>query len=228
MLFRSEGVSSAVIPAKWTEKNYVWKTDLPGVGHGSPVVWGVRELYREAVAAAPAMTYLAHASATPHVAVVGAGAFGMWTADQLHRRGARVTLIDAYGPGSPRASSGGDSRVIRAVYGPDRIYVDMVKRSFELWEELAALTTRDLYTETGALWMHRGGDDYLRSALPFMRAAGFPLLRRACLQDPLPGDDPRPRRPDGGVQHPRRHTPGPRRLAGGRLPGEAADEGADG
>ena len=147
-----------------------------------------RRRFLGAVAAAPAMTYVARASAAPHVAVVGAGAFGMWTADQLHRQGARVTLIDAYGPGSPRASSGGDSRVIRAVYGPDRIYVDMVKRSFELWEELAALTTRDLYTETGALWMHRGGDDYLRSALPFMRAAGFPL-------EPVDLDDARRRWP---------------------------------
>lgn len=36
------GVSDAKIPAKWTEKNFVWKTDLPGVGHGSPVVWGDR------------------------------------------------------------------------------------------------------------------------------------------------------------------------------------------
>ncbi len=34
------GVSDAAIPAKWTEKSFVWKTDLPGVGHGSPVVWG--------------------------------------------------------------------------------------------------------------------------------------------------------------------------------------------
>ena len=88
-----------------------------------------RRRFLGAVAAAPAMTYVARASAAPHVAVVGAGAFGMWTADQLHRQGARVTLIDAYGPGSPRASSGGDSRVIRAVYGPDRIYVCLLYTS---------------------------------------------------------------------------------------------------
>lgn len=36
------GVSGADIPAKWTEKSFVWKTDLPGVGHGSPIVWGDR------------------------------------------------------------------------------------------------------------------------------------------------------------------------------------------
>ena len=41
-----------------------------------------------------------------HVAVVGAGAFGGWTALHLRRSGANVTLIDAWGPGNTRASSG--------------------------------------------------------------------------------------------------------------------------
>ncbi len=60
----------------------------------------------------------AAASAKPRVAVVGAGAFGGWTALHLVRRGARVVLLDAWGPGNSRASSGGETRVIRATYGP--------------------------------------------------------------------------------------------------------------
>jgi outer membrane protein assembly factor BamB len=28
------------IPAQWTEKDYNWKVELPGVGHSSPVLWG--------------------------------------------------------------------------------------------------------------------------------------------------------------------------------------------
>src|SRR5436190_10503853 len=55
----------------------------------------------------------------PHVAVVGAGAFGGWSALYLLRKGARVTLLDAWGPGNSRASSGGETRVIRATYGRD-------------------------------------------------------------------------------------------------------------
>ena len=54
------------------------------------------------------------------VAVVGAGAFGGWTALHLRRAGALVTLLDAWGPGNSRASSGGETRVIRAIYGPTR------------------------------------------------------------------------------------------------------------
>src|SRR5215472_7571155 len=60
---------------------------------------------------------LVHAASKPRIAVVGAGAFGGWTALSLLRSGAAVTLIDAWGPGNSRASSGGETRVIRATYG---------------------------------------------------------------------------------------------------------------
>jgi len=45
----------------------------------------------------------------PSVVVVGAGAFGGWTALHLLRQGASVTLIDTWGPGNSRASSGGET-----------------------------------------------------------------------------------------------------------------------
>jgi glycine/D-amino acid oxidase-like deaminating enzyme len=109
------------------------------------------------------------------VVVVGAGAFGVWTARHLLRLGADVTLVDARGAGNSRASSGGETRVIRAVYGVDRVYVEMVKRSFELWDALDGEVDDRLYMETGALWMHRGEDGYVRSSAPAMRELGFPL-----------------------------------------------------
>jgi outer membrane protein assembly factor BamB len=35
-----QGISEAkTIPAKWTEKDYNWKIELPGGGHSSPVIW---------------------------------------------------------------------------------------------------------------------------------------------------------------------------------------------
>jgi glycine/D-amino acid oxidase-like deaminating enzyme len=113
----------------------------------------------------------------PRIVVIGAGAFGGWTALQLRRRGAQVTLIDAWGAGNARSSSGGETRVIRAIYGPDRIYVEMVKRAYALWETLDASTGEPLYIETGALWMHRGDDAYVRSSLPILEELGFPVDR---------------------------------------------------
>lgn len=104
------------------------------------------------------------------VIVVGAGAFGGWTALHLRRLGAEVTLLDAWGAGNARSSSGGETRVIRAIYGADRIYVEMVKRAFALWEQLDP----SLYVETGTLWMHRGDDAYVRSSVPILASLGFP------------------------------------------------------
>jgi len=107
------------------------------------------------------------------VVVVGAGAFGGWTALSLLRRGARVTLLDAWGPGNSRASSGGETRVIRATYGPDRVYVRMVARSLELWRENEKLWGKRLYHRTGALWMAGKDDRYEKASLPLLRDAGL-------------------------------------------------------
>jgi glycine/D-amino acid oxidase-like deaminating enzyme len=51
------------------------------------------------------------------VAVVGAGAFGGWTSYWLRKMGAKVLLIDAYGPGNSRSTSGDETRGIRTSYG---------------------------------------------------------------------------------------------------------------
>jgi glycine/D-amino acid oxidase-like deaminating enzyme len=107
--------------------------------------------------------------------VVGAGAFGGWTALQLLRRGARVMLVDAWGPGHSRASSGGDTRVIRATYGPAHVYTEMVARAFPLWREAEQRWNRRLYYETGVLWMTGEDDSFVAASRPALRDAGFPF-----------------------------------------------------
>jgi len=54
---------------------------------------------------------------SPDVLVVGAGAFGMWTALHLRRMGATVHVVDQYGPANSRATSGGETRGVRSSYG---------------------------------------------------------------------------------------------------------------
>ena len=109
-----------------------------------------------------------------NVAVIGAGAFGGWTALHLLRRGAQVTLIDAWGPGNSRASSGGETRVIRGTYGPGGIYTRMVARSLALWKENEARWNRRLYHKTGALWMVSGQDDqYEKESRRSLKDAGL-------------------------------------------------------
>src|SRR6267378_3443893 len=95
------------------------------------------------------------------IAVVGAGVFGAWSAYQLRQAGADVLLIDAYGPGNSRASSGGESRILRLGYGPDAIYTRMAQRSFDLWRQLFEDIARpQLFQATGVLWLARDNDPY--------------------------------------------------------------------
>src|SRR6266853_5246007 len=92
------------------------------------------------------------------VAVVGAGVFGAWTAYQLCRSGKRVVLIDAHGPGNSRASSGGESRIIRMGYGADEIYTRSAMRSLQLWQELFARVDQPLFNNTRFLWLAHEDD----------------------------------------------------------------------
>lgn len=100
------------------------------------------------------------ASQSCDVAVVGAGVFGAWTAYQLRQSGKSITLIDGYGPGNSRSSSGDESRVIRMGYGGDQIYSRSAWRSLQLWKELFARTGEPLFHETGVLWLAHEGDPY--------------------------------------------------------------------
>lgn len=109
----------------------------------------------------------------PRVAVFGAGAFGGWTALELARRGARVTLLDAWGPGNVRASSGGETRVIRATYGTRVVYTDMAARALALWRAHDARWQRTFFHRTGALWMFGRDDTFGRASAAALRARGM-------------------------------------------------------
>jgi sarcosine oxidase len=108
----------------------------------------------------------------PHVAVVGAGAFGGWTALNLLESGARVTLLDAWGPGNSRASSGGETRIMRATYGPDQPYTETAARALRLWQKYERRWKRHFLHRTGVLWMVSSSDDaYERGSLAALRNA---------------------------------------------------------
>jgi sarcosine oxidase len=99
------------------------------------------------------------------VVVVGAGVFGAWTAWHLAKRKQRVLLLEMYGPAHSRASSGGESRIIRMSYGPDELYTRWSLASLQRWKELFAATGQRLFHETGVLWLAPEGDAYLEQSL---------------------------------------------------------------
>jgi glycine/D-amino acid oxidase-like deaminating enzyme len=110
--------------------------------------------------------------AKPHIAVIGAGAFGGWTALHLLEGGARVTLVDAWGPGNSRASSGGETRIMRGTYGPNQPYTEMAERALTLWQKYERRWKRQFLHRTGVLWMVAGRDDaFERGSVEMLRTA---------------------------------------------------------
>lgn len=96
------------------------------------------------------------------VVVVGAGAFGAWTAWHLHRAGHAVALVDAFGAGHSRASSGGESRIIRMGYGDRTLYSRWALESLPQWKDLLSDAGRpDLFRETGVLWLGHDDDPHV-------------------------------------------------------------------
>jgi sarcosine oxidase len=127
------------------------------------------------------------------VAVIGAGVFGAWTAYQLRRSGAEVALVDAYGPANSRASSGGESRILRMGYGPDSIYTRMAQRALLLWQELFdrvghSQTLPKLFQPTGVLWLARDNDPYCEATLTTFEQLGvrYERLERSELAERYP------------------------------------------
>jgi sarcosine oxidase len=111
---------------------------------------------------------------TYDVAVVGAGVFGAWTAYSLAQAGRRVALLDAYGPGNARSSSGGQTRVIRMGYGDQEIYTRWSMRSLEVWKSLLGPLGRpSQFQEVGVLWMARGEDPLTTKTLATLQRLGI-------------------------------------------------------
>jgi monomeric sarcosine oxidase len=123
------------------------------------------------------------------VAVIGAGVFGAWSAYELQRSGASVLLVDAYGPANARASSGGESRIIRMGYGADTVYTRWSARSLARWKDLFAQTHRlELFHRTGVLWIASGDNAYAEESLDAMRQYNIPYenIPKAVLRQRYP------------------------------------------
>lgn len=78
---------------------------------------------------------------------------GSSAAFHLASRGLRVLGLDRFRPPHPEGSSHGESRVIREAYWEDPIYVPLVRRAYELWADLEKASGKNLFQQTGALFM---------------------------------------------------------------------------
>jgi len=107
--------------------------------------------------------------------VVGAGVFGAWTAWRLRRAGKRVLLLDAAGPANARASSGGESRLTRTIYGADDVYTRMAWESLDDWRWLSSRAGLPVFHPIGVLMFFGRREPFVDQSLEAHRRLGLRL-----------------------------------------------------
>jgi len=113
------------------------------------------------------------------IIVVGAGVFGAWTAWTLQRRGHKVLLLDAWGAAHSRASSGGETRLIRTEYGGDPLYTRWAWESLAEWRALSGRHESPLFHEIGALYIYGEDGAKIDRSIALQRSMGIPVEKIA-------------------------------------------------
>ena len=117
------------------------------------------------------------------VIVVGAGAFGAWTAFHLRQLGARVRLVDAYGPGNSRATSGDETRGVRSSYGDRGIRAELwttwANRAIDRWTAFDAEWGRQmkvrLFFNTGDFIFRAAPETFTDRTQELWKQLGIPF-----------------------------------------------------
>jgi glycine/D-amino acid oxidase-like deaminating enzyme len=90
--------------------------------------------------------------------------------------GCPVTLIDAWGPGNSRSSSGDETRVIRSTYGSNAFYFDLNVRAITLWKENEKHFGKKLFHNSGVLWLcYDARTPIVDDAIPFAEKHQMPM-----------------------------------------------------
>ncbi|MDF9747369.1 N-methyl-L-tryptophan oxidase [Natrinema salsiterrestre] len=85
------------------------------------------------------------------VVVIGVGGMGSATTAHLADRGVDVLGLERYDVPHARGSSHGITRIIRRAYYEHPSYIPLVERAYDLWDDLAAETGRDVIHRTGSI-----------------------------------------------------------------------------
>ncbi|MEX2527786.1 MAG: FAD-dependent oxidoreductase [Gemmatimonadota bacterium] len=113
------------------------------------------------------------------VAVVGAGAFGGWTALRLQEMGFQVTVVDLYGPGNSRAPSGDETRGIRTSYGGRDLWTSWAHRAIQRWRDFDAQFAPDpdehVFYNTGDLILRPDWTDQMTEVQETWERNGIPF-----------------------------------------------------
>ena len=122
------------------------------------------------------------------VIVVGLGAMGSSTAYHLARAGARVLGLEQFDIPHALGSSHGSSRMIRLAYYEHPDYVPLLRRAYELWDELEAESNQKIIHLTGGLYTGPPASEVLSGSIQAAQryGLGHELLSRAELASAFP------------------------------------------
>lgn len=109
--------------------------------------------------------------------VVGAGVMGAWTALRGLVDGRATTLIDAFGPGDPRATSGDETRIIRSSHGADAFYAEWARAAREEWIELGVAAGAPIFEPSGVAWFTHADGGFETQSEATLRQLGIPVER---------------------------------------------------
>jgi glycine/D-amino acid oxidase-like deaminating enzyme len=109
--------------------------------------------------------------------VVGAGTMGAWSALRAQRGGRQTTLVDAYGAGHPRATSGDETRILRSSHGADAFYSRWARRAREQWVKFGEEEGETFYQEAGCVWFASREDGFEAASEATLRGEGIPVER---------------------------------------------------
>ncbi len=106
--------------------------------------------------------------------VAGAGGMGSAAIYHLARRGIRACAVERFTIAHDRGSSHGDTRIIRKAYLEHPGYVPLLHRAYELWGQLQAESTEELFAPVGLLLAGDPETDAMRGQAASYREYDLP------------------------------------------------------
>src|SRR5436189_3498581 len=107
------------------------------------------------------------------VIVIGVGAMGAAACWQLARSGIRVLGLEQFSLVHALGSSHGHTRMIRLAYYEHPDYVPLLRRAYELWDELEKVSGQKLLYLTGGIYMGPPSGEVVSGALKAARMHGL-------------------------------------------------------
>ena len=86
-----------------------------------------------------------------------------------------MLLLDAYGFGHPRASSGDDTRILRSSHGDDAFYARWAREARAVWEAFGQEQRVELFVQAGTLWFARRESGFEADSEATLRGLDIPV-----------------------------------------------------